>query len=106
MIRLNNTLAIVYVTVASMKYFFALSFSKECRKSSYEVTLMPTRPNILLIFTDQQRADSIHALGNPVIQTPALDSLVCEGTSFTAAYTPYPVCIVARCKCFLAKPSC
>jgi arylsulfatase A-like enzyme len=30
------------------------------------------RPNILLIFTDQQRGDTIGALGNPVIRTPAL----------------------------------
>jgi len=64
---------------------------------------MSTRPNILLIFTDQQRADTIHALGNPVIQTPALDSLVREGTSFTAAYTPSPVCIAARCSLLLSQ---
>jgi hypothetical protein len=40
---------------------------------------MPTRPNILLLFTDQQRHDTIAALGNPVTQTPAPDSLVREG---------------------------
>jgi len=55
------------------------------------------RPNILLIFTDQQRADTIHAAGNPVIRTPHLDRLVREGTRFAAAYTPSPVCVPARC---------
>lgn len=55
------------------------------------------RPNILLIFTDQQRADTIHAAGNPVIKTPNLDRLVNEGTTFTSAYTPSPVCVPARC---------
>ncbi|MBU0607775.1 MAG: sulfatase-like hydrolase/transferase, partial [Armatimonadetes bacterium] len=64
---------------------------------------MSTRPNILLLFTDQQRADTIGALGNPVIQTPALDSLVREGTSFTSAYTPSPVCIAARCSLLLSQ---
>jgi arylsulfatase A-like enzyme len=55
------------------------------------------RPNILLITTDQQRADTIAALGlNPVIRTPTLDRLVAEGTSFTRAYTPSPVCVPAR----------
>lgn len=54
-------------------------------------------PNILLLFTDQQRADTIGALGNPVIRTPHLDRLAREGTAFTAAYTPSPVCVPARC---------
>lgn len=58
---------------------------------------MADRPNILLLFTDMQRADTIHALGNPVIKTPNLDRLVEEGTSFTSCYTPSPVCVSARC---------
>ena len=33
------------------------------------------QPNVLLILTDQQRADTIHAAGNPVIRTPSLDRL-------------------------------
>ena len=44
-----------------------------------------------------QRADTIHALGNPVIKTPNLDRLVKEGVAFTNCYSPSPVCIPARC---------
>jgi len=55
------------------------------------------RPNILLLFTDQQRHDTLHAGGNPIIKTPALDRLCREGTRFSSAYTPSPVCISARC---------
>ena len=55
------------------------------------------RPNFLLIFTDQQRWDTIHADGNPVIITPQLDRLCAEGVRFTSAYTPSPVCVSARC---------
>lgn len=58
---------------------------------------MRGRPNVLLVFTDQQRADTIGALGNPVIRTPNLDRLVREGVAFTNAFTPSPVCIAARC---------
>lgn len=58
---------------------------------------MARKPNILVIFTDQQRYDSISALGNPVIRTPQYDRLVREGTVFTAAYTPAPECVPARC---------
>ena len=55
-----------------------------------------TRPNVLVLFTDMQRADTIGALGNEVIRTPTLDRLVREGTAFTRAYTPCPVCVPAR----------
>ena len=53
-------------------------------------------PNILLIFTDQQRFDTIGALGNPAIRTPNLDRMVSEGVAFTHATTPCPVCMPAR----------
>ncbi len=55
------------------------------------------KPNILMIFTDQQRADTIGALENPIIKTPALDRLCHEGTAFTSAYSPSPVCVPGRC---------
>ncbi|MFO0975069.1 MAG: sulfatase-like hydrolase/transferase [Planctomycetaceae bacterium] len=44
------------------------------------------RPNIVLIFADDQRADTIAALGNPAIRTPNLDRLVQRGLSFDRAY--------------------
>jgi arylsulfatase A-like enzyme len=46
----------------------------------------PARPNVLFLFSDDQRADTIAALGNAHIQTPHLDRLVREGTTFTRAY--------------------
>ena len=55
-----------------------------------------SKPNILLIFSDQTRHDAIEALGNPVIRTPVLSSLVESGVSFLRAYTPCPVCVPAR----------
>lgn len=57
---------------------------------------MSKRPNILLLFTDQQRYDTIGALGNPLLKTPVLDRLVERGVCFTNAYTPSPVCVPAR----------
>ncbi len=44
------------------------------------------RPNILFIFTDDQRWDTIGALGNPAIHTPNLDRLVRDGFHFNNAY--------------------
>ena len=45
-----------------------------------------TPPNILFIFADDQRADTIAALGNTHIQTPNLDRLVRRGVAFNHAY--------------------
>jgi arylsulfatase len=54
------------------------------------------RPNILWICTDQQRWDTIHALGNPHIQTPNLDRLVKEGVAFEYAHCTSPICTPSR----------
>jgi arylsulfatase A-like enzyme len=43
-------------------------------------------PNVVFIFADDQRADTIAALGNPVIKTPNLDRLVKRGVAFSRAY--------------------
>ncbi len=44
-------------------------------------------PNILHIHADDHRADGLRALGNPVVKTPNLDSLVENGFTFTHCYT-------------------
>jgi len=44
------------------------------------------KPNILFILTDDQRSNAINALGNKELNTPHLDKLVRNGTSFTNAY--------------------
>jgi arylsulfatase A-like enzyme len=46
------------------------------------------KPNILFFFTDDQRFDTIAALGNNEIITPNLDALVARGTAMTNAYIP------------------
>ena len=59
-----------------------------------------TRPNIVFLFADDQRADTISAHGNPHIHTPNLDQLVAEGTSFRRNYCAGSfsgaVCVASR----------
>jgi arylsulfatase A-like enzyme len=43
-------------------------------------------PNVVFIFADDQRADTIATLGNPVIKTPNIDRLVKRGVAFNRAY--------------------
>jgi arylsulfatase A-like enzyme len=56
----------------------------------------PDRPNILWICSDQQRYDTIHALGNEHIHTPHLDRLAAEGVAFTHAHCQSPICTPSR----------
>lgn len=52
--------------------------------------------NMLFLFTDQQRKDSIGAYGNETVATPNLDRLSDGGTRFERAYTPTAICSPAR----------
>ena len=54
------------------------------------------RPNILFVMTDQQRFDTIAALGQTRVQTPNLDRLVARGVAVDQAYSTCPVCVPAR----------
>jgi arylsulfatase A-like enzyme len=51
------------------------------------------RPNVLFLFTDDQRFDTIHALGNDRIRTPHIDRLVKDGVSFSNAYIMGSTCM-------------
>lgn len=59
-----------------------------------------SRPNIVFIITDQQRHDTIGALGNDHMITPNLDRLVEDGTAFTHMYATSPCCSPSRASLF------
>jgi arylsulfatase A-like enzyme len=65
------------------------------------------RPNVLFVLTDDQRFDTIHALGNSEIQTPTLDALVERGFTFSNAYCQggnvSAVCIPSRTQLLSGK---
>ena len=54
------------------------------------------RPNVLLLYTDQQRWDTIAASGNEYVITPRLDGLAREGVLFENAFCNSPVCMPSR----------
>ena len=57
---------------------------------------MNKHPNVLIILTDDQRNDTIGALGNPHIHTPNLDELVHRGFAFEKQFCTTPICTPAR----------
>jgi arylsulfatase A-like enzyme len=54
------------------------------------------RPNILIIATDQQRADCVGCAGHPQIKTPNIDRIAGQGVRFAQATTVSPLCMPAR----------
>lgn len=61
---------------------------------------MSDRPNIVFILTDQQRYDTIAALGFDHMITPNLDRLVNQGTAFENMYITAPSCAPSRASLF------
>jgi choline-sulfatase len=57
---------------------------------------MPDRPPILILMTDQQRADGMGCAGTELLETPNMDRLAAEGVRFSGACTTSPVCMPAR----------
>lgn len=62
--------------------------------------MLPQRPHIILIMTDQQRFDTLAAWGYGQMITPHMDRLVSEGVSFRQAYCPGATCISSRAATF------
>jgi len=55
-----------------------------------------SRPNILVIMTDQQTATAMSCTGNPHVKTPAIDSIAAKGVRFERAYVTQPLCLPCR----------
>ena len=54
------------------------------------------QPNIVFLFSDQQRWDTCGCYGQPLPVTPNLDRMAAEGVRFEHAFTCQPVCGPAR----------
>lgn len=57
---------------------------------------MSKQPNVLFLFTDQQRADTMACYGNDDIETPNLNALASRSFVFDNAYVSQPVCTPSR----------
>ena len=57
---------------------FAASIQLKAQKNS--------KPNVLVIYTDDHRYSGVHALGKQAVETPNLDELARNGVAFTKTY--------------------
>jgi arylsulfatase A-like enzyme len=96
---------VIVITKRSL-FFIFLYILAGCQEVSIErQTVSP--PNIVFLFADDQRYNTIHQLGNEEIITPHLDRLASKGVSFTNAYimggTSGAVCAPSRAMLLTGK---
>lgn len=63
---------------------------------SSEETEHEERPNILVIFVDELRGDTLGATGHPTFQSPCIDSLADEGVLFEQSFVVTSLCSPSR----------
>lgn len=60
-------------------------------------------PNIVFVFSDQQRYSAVGCSGNDIVQTPHLDRLAAEGAFFEQAFSACPICSPYRAQVLTGK---
>lgn len=90
-----------------MRFFFFCCLALAFTRCSVPSTSL-SKPNVIILFTDDQRFNTIHALGNEAIHTPNLDRLVSMGMSYTRAHIPGgnsgAVCAPSRAMLLTGRP--
>lgn len=77
--------------------FLHLSFNVD------ERPIKKKKPNVIFLFTDDQRFNSLSMTGHPVIETPNFDQLAEEGVFFDQAFITSPICGPSRANIFTAQ---
>ena len=57
---------------------------------------MKRPPNVLLLMSDQHRADLMSCVGNSLVPTPGIDKIASAGMLLENTYCPYPLCVASR----------
>lgn len=81
-------------TTPLMRHKFAAIHGSDRQRSDRRPS--DRRPNVLLLYTDQQRWDTLGANGNRVIHTPHLDALASGGVTFINHFVQHPLCMPSR----------
>lgn len=72
--------------ILSLNLILALTFLSCNTNQKQQKSNHFTKPNVLFIFADDQRADALGCSGNAYIETPNIDELAKNGVRFTNSY--------------------
>ncbi len=84
---------LIYLRIGSMKFCLT---SLYLLITAVSVPAIAAPPNLVLIFTDDQRADAVGYSGNHAVSTPHLDALAREGLVFQNCFVNTSICAVSR----------
>ncbi len=98
MSKLNNMLSTRrdFLKVSVLSAFVLFTAGMVNAQQILESKSSKSKPNIILILTDQHRLSAIGAYGKTVCKTPNLDKIAANGVLFKNAYTASPLCTPAR----------
>ncbi|MDG1874266.1 MAG: sulfatase [Mariniblastus sp.] len=80
----------VFVLLTSQAFSNSLSAQTTAQESARQ------KPNVVFIFTDDQRNDTLGCAGHPVIKTPTIDGLAANGVMFKNCFVSHSICWVSR----------
>ena len=84
------------LSISLVIIFFCLSCQPQKNETVEESQETPRKPNVVIIFTDDQGYRDVGSYGAPDFETPHLDQMAAEGVRFTDFYVAQGVCSASR----------
>jgi len=84
-------------------YIGSIFILVSCQKESGKIPVKPSKPNILVILSDDQGTLDLNSFGSSDLETPNLDRLAASGVRFTQFYAAAPVCSPSRAALLTGK---
>lgn len=76
------------------RHFLALAASASLARAQSR------RPNLIVLVTDDQRWDTLGAMGNRIVKTPNIDQMAAEGVVFSNHFVTTSICMSSRASLF------
>jgi arylsulfatase len=100
--QLENEINMQLKRVSSIARF-VLVVAAVCFSSDASTAFSADPMNVLVLYADDWRHDTLGVAGNPVVQTPNLDSLASEGMRFTENCVTTSICGISRASLYTGQ---